>query len=276
MQTRFYFHETDIFPYRPINPIWMIIYAIISFIFFFIIDRTTKHWSKTNEYKENWLRQNTLLSFIHSLSCSILIFIAVVRAPEMFDDPLSHINYFNYALIAFSIGYFFWDFFDCLQNSTSSTFAIVIHHIVVITFLSHMLYRTRNLGYGLYALSLEVNSVFLHARRLLRWYKPISSAFSHQRMLKLFIDIGNYVTFILFRFGVVVLGLRKLYIEGYRLDPIIRVFTVMCVSSIGILNLVLFYRLIINQIRRKSRRTKPEKFNEDHLLMTDNHVLIPS
>jgi hypothetical protein len=193
----------------------------------------------------------------------------------MFDDPLSHINFFNYALIAFSLGYFFWDFFDCMQNSTSSTFAILIHHIIVISFFGHMLLRTRNIGYGLYALSLEINSVFLHARRLLRWYSPISSSTYYKKILKLFIAIANYITFILFRFGVVSIGLWKLYIQRNRLDPIIWYFTVMCTSAIGILNIVLFYRLIKNQISRKSK-TKYNKSNEDNVLMTDNHVLLPS
>jgi len=275
MHTLFYFHETDIYPYRPINQIWMIIYISLSFIFFLIIDRITKTKNENN-IKNDWLRQNTLLSFIHSIICSILIIIAVLRAPEMLDDPLSHINYFNYALIAFSIGYFFWDFFDCLQNSTSSSsFAILIHHIIVTTFLIHILCRTRNIGYGLYALSLEINSIFLHARRLLRWYSPLSSSIYYRKILKLFIEIGNYITFILFRFGIVISGLRALYLQSNRLDPIIHLFTVICVSSIGILNLVLFYRLIKNQLSRKFK-TKENKLIEDNVLMTDSHVLLPS
>ncbi|CAF0775131.1 unnamed protein product [Rotaria sordida] len=281
MNTLFYFHETDTFPYRPINPIWIIIYTTLSFIFFLIIDQTTKSISKIkdqnnrNNNNNNWLRQNTLLSFIHSSICSILIIIAILRAPEMFDDPLSHINFFNYTLICFSVGYFFWDFFDCLQNSTSSTFAILIHHITVITFFLHILIRTRNIGYGLYALSLEINSVFLHARRLLRWYSPISSSNNSKKILKLYIDIGNYITFILFRFGVVIIGLRLLYIQRNRLDPIVHIFTVMCVSSIGILNIVLFYRLVKNQISRKFERKK-DKLIEDNVMMIDNHVILPS
>ncbi|CAF0773099.1 unnamed protein product [Rotaria sordida] len=262
MNTLFYFHETDTFPYRPINPIWIIIYTTLSFIFFLIIDQTTKSISKIkdqnnrNNNNNNWLRQNTLLSFIHSSICSILIIIAILRAPEI-------------------VGYFFWDFFDCLQNSTSSTFAILIHHITVITFFLHVLIRTRNIGYGLYALSLEINSVFLHARRLLRWYSPISSSNNSKKILKLYIDIGNYITFILFRFGVVIIGLRLLYIQRNRLDPIVHIFTVMCVSSIGILNIVLFYRLVKNQISRKFERKK-DKLIEDNVMMIDNHVILPS
>src|SRR6202044_3960350 len=131
---------TDIYPYRPISQIWMIINALLSFTFFIIVDQMTKI-----NTKNNWSKKNTLLSFIHSTISSILIIIAVLRAPEMLDDPLSHINFFNYSTIAFSIGYFCWDFFDCWKNSTSSTFAILIHHVIVITFLSHILSRTRNI-----------------------------------------------------------------------------------------------------------------------------------
>jgi hypothetical protein len=193
----------------------------------------------------------------------------------MVDDPLSHINNFNYALIALSVGYFLWDFIDCLQNSKSSTFAILIHHVIVISFLFHILYHTRNIGYGLLALSLEINSVFLHARRLLRWYSPISSSIYSKKNLKIFIDIGNYITFIFFRFGIVYIGLRQLYIQRSRLDPVIHMFTTIVVSCIGILNIVLFYRLIKNQFTPKSK-FKKNKLNEDNILMTNNHVLIPS
>lgn len=278
MGTHFYFHETDIFPYRAIGSIWMIIFTVLSFIFFLIVDQLTKSTLKPKDSKDqnaNWLRQNTLISFIHSSVCSILLIISALRAPEMFDDPLSHINLFNYGILCFSIGYFFWDFFDCLQNSTSSTFAILIHHIIVITFFLHMLLRTRNIGYGLFALSLEINSVFLHARRLLRWYSPLSSSLNSQKSLKLYIDIGNYITFIIFRFGVVIYGLQQLYIQRNRLDLIVHIFTTLCVSAIGILNAVLFYRLIKNQLGRKSK-PKKDKLIEDNIMIIDNHVILPS
>ena len=256
-----YFHETDVFPYRPIKPIWMIFYTSLSFVLFSMINRTIK-----SKYTMDWLKQNTLLSFIHSAICSILLILAVIHAPEMFEDPLSHSNMFNYSIIAFSIGYFLYDFYDCLQNSTSSIVPILFHHIVVITFLSHVLIRTRPVGYALYALSLEVNSVFLHARRLVRWYP---SSFQNLKFLKALIDIGNYITFILFRFGVVVVALRALLIQRNRFEPIIHLFTVMSVCAIGILNIVLFYRLLKNQINSKTK-------SKDGKVMIDNDILMPS
>jgi hypothetical protein len=227
------------------------------------------------DLKINWLRQNTLLSFIHSSICSVLIIISVLRASEIFKDPLSHSNHFNYGLIAFSIGYFLYDFIDCIQNLTSSLFGILIHHIIVLMFLTHVLFYTRNIGYAIYGLSIEMNSVFLHARRLLRLHSPILTSIYYNNLLKILIDIGNYSTFILFRFGIVIVGLRALYIQRNRLHPTVHIFTIMISLAIGILNIILFYRLSKNQIRDQSK-IKQEKQIEDKILMTNNHILLPS
>ncbi len=244
MQTKIYFDESDCFPYQPISPIWMIMYILSSFYFFTELNRTIRsNNTDRKDLKINWLRQNILLSFIHASICSMLIIISVLRAPEMFKDPLSHSNHFNYALIAFTLGYFLYDLNDCIQNSTSSKFGILIHHIIVIIFLTHVLFYTRNIGYAIYGLSIEINSIFLHARRLLRWYAPITTSIYYNNLLKILIDIGNYITFILFRFGIVIIGLRALYIQQNRLHPIVHMLTVLAGFGIGILNIILFYRL---------------------------------
>lgn len=281
MSALVYIHETDTFPYRPIHWIWMIVCSLFAFIVFYIIDRTVKSHSNVSSQADvaaTWLRHNTLLSFIHSCICSVLLIISVLHAPEMLDDPISHINFFNYALIAFSVGYFLWDFFDCLHNSTSSIFAILIHHVIVLSFLVNILLRTRYIGYGLHALSLEINSVFLHARRLLRWYSPFSLSVNGQRLLKITIDTGNYLTFVVFRFAVVINGLYVGFVQKHRFNPTLHFFMIICVAAIGILNLVLFYRLVKNQCypKKKKKTFKRETSLEDMILMTDNHVLIPS
>ena len=253
MQPVSYFHESDLFPHRPIHPIWLLSLSTLGFVFFRIVDRSIKSTparSVRPDVATDWLRHNTLLSFIHSTLCSLGIIIAVLRAPEMLDDPMSHTNFFNYSLIAFSIGYFCWDFLDCLYNSSSPMVAILVHHISVISFLILILLRTHNLGYALHALSLEINSVFLHGRRLLRWYPPAVSP-SSQKLLKVTVDIGNYVTFFFFRFVVVINGLYVAFTQRHRLTPLVHAFTTICVAFIGVLNLVLFYRLVKNQRQRK-------------------------
>lgn len=247
MDTNAFFHPEDVFPYRPISRRWMMMYIITSVVFFTKFNRMIK----SNQMKSNWLKENILLSFIHALICSMGLVIAVIRAPELFQDPLSHINHFNYALIAFSIGYFCYDFLDCIRYSTRSVVGILVHHIVVIIFLSHVLYQTRNIGYAIYGLSIEINSIFLHARRLIRWYSPITSSNRLDNRIKIFVDIGNYLTFILFRFGVVIIALRALYIQQNRLHPLAHFFTALGGLGIGIINIILFYRLNKNYFCRK-------------------------
>lgn len=275
MSTEVYFHPSDRFPYQPVSLPWMLSYISLSFVFFYILGRwiiSSTAAANGKELSFDWLKHNTLLSFIHASLSSLLLILAVVRAPEIFADPLSHSNHFNYGLIAFSIGYFLSDFVDCLHNATSSIYAILLHHIVVITFFTHVLLHTRNLGYALYALSLEINSVFLHARRLLRWYSPSSRSMTFQSQLRTFIDLGNYVTFVLFRFGIILIGLRALHVQRDRLDPVVHVFTVLITSAIGVLNLVLFYRLVRNQISRAS----PPKSSEARSRLIDEQILLPS
>jgi hypothetical protein len=237
-----YFHPSDIFPYRPISPIWMCLYGLISFGFFSYLSR---HMNNEDRAK-NWLKYNTLLSFVHASICSLLLIIGVLRDSDIFKDPLSHSNHFNYALISFTIGYFLYDFFDCLANYQSSSSAILFHHVVVLAFFIHVLLGTRNLGYALYALSLEMNSVFLHARRLIRWYPSMAS-------WKRSINVANLLTFVLFRFGTVFVGLQALYSQRHRLHHLVHLFIAIATSSIGILNVVLFYRLLKNSTRRHAR-----------------------
>jgi hypothetical protein len=264
MRTHIYYHETDLFPYQPVSHVWTIIYIVLSFGFFNILNRMT-------DEKHNWLKQNTLISFIHSSITSVLVIISVVRAPEIFKDPLSHSNDFNYAVLAFTAGYFLYDFVDCLLNATSNFYPILFHHIVVLAFLVYVLYYTRNIGYSIYGLSIEMNSMFLHGRRLLRWYKSIY----YYNLVKIVADIGNYITFIILRFGIIFVVLRAAYSQQDRLHPIVYYFSVLCVLAIGVLNVVLLYRLIKNDLRKKSK-LKPDKKMEDQILMTDNHVLLPS
>lgn len=273
-----YYHPTDRFVYRPIDSIWIFLIAFPTFLFFYFVDRFVKSKSSfKSDLSARWLQHNTFVSFVHSSISSILIITAFLYAPEISVDPLSHINFFNYATIAFSLGYFCWDFLDCLRNSTSSVVAILFHHVIVISFLLHVLLNTRNLGYALHALSLEINSVFLHGRRLLRWYPSVSLSFHQQKILRFIVDCGNYLTFFIFRFGVVINGLNELYVQSHRLDPIIHRFTVIVVGTIGLLNVFLFVRLIKSQRTKKNKKSKEDPIiSDESIVITDHQVFLPS
>ena len=231
MTTKLYVHVADRFPYRPNSSTWMMTYISLSFIFFSLLQRSIS-------FQSTWFQKNTFISWIHSSISSILLIIGVVRAPEMFDDPLSHNNHFNSALVAFSLGYFLFDFVDFLFHTKSWFSAILLHHLIAIVFLAEVLFNSRNVGYALYGLSLEMNSIFLHARRLCQWFYPTRTK------LKRFIYIGNIVTFVVFRFIIVSFGLRALITESDRLNPLIHRLVSVFSLTITVMNFVLFYRIL--------------------------------
>ncbi|CAF1340059.1 unnamed protein product [Didymodactylos carnosus] len=272
-----YYQHSDLFPYRPIDPIWIIVYTLPSFIFFIIIQNyTTKYGIKQIRIKKNkidetvlineklehssfktqrqikWIYQNTFLSFIHSTICGLLLFISVYQASEIFKDPLSHTNEFNYTLLCFSLGYFFYDMYDCLLYSPKN-YPIIAHHIAVIIYILHSLIYTRNIGYTIFALSMEINSIFLHARRLLNW----STIFNKQYQLIFIIKSLNYLTFLIFRFGNLINAMYNLYIQRHRLTRNYLVFNITAVLFMGMLNIILFYRLIQSDLdiqKQKKRK----------------------
>lgn len=273
MTTEFYFDESDFYPYRPISRWYMVVYMLSSAAFFHLCNEQIH--VNCPDRKTRWVKKNTILSFIHSTLSSVLLIIAVLRAPEMFEDPLSHSNHFNYALLSFSVGYFLYDFVECLQNSTTAIFPIIAHHVIVVSFFVHILYHTRNVGYALYGLSLELNSFFLHARRLLRWYSPMFRSVRQRQLLKIGIEIGNYVTFIVLRFGVCCFSLCQLYLYAPRLHPVVWTYTALSTVAMGIFNSILFYRLVKNQLRSE-KKEKNEDQTDDGVLLVNNHILLPS
>jgi hypothetical protein len=139
---------------------------------------------------------------------------------------------------------------------------------MVIGFLVHVLYNTRNVGYAIYGLAIEINSIFLHARRLVRWYSPITTSVYYNNLIKNLVNIGNYFTFIFCRFGIVIIGLKALYIQKNRLHPIVHLCTVGIGLAMGVLNIILFYRVSRSQFRCKAK--------EEQAQITENHIVSSS
>jgi hypothetical protein len=69
MSTQVYFHPSDRFPYQPISLLWMLSYISSSFVFFYILGRwiiSSSTGAHGKQLSFDWLKHNTLLSFIHS------------------------------------------------------------------------------------------------------------------------------------------------------------------------------------------------------------------
>lgn len=97
----------------------------------------------------------------------------------------------------------------------------------------------------------EVNSIFLHARKLMQFDQW---PFNHW-LYKLVLGL-NLITFVRFRlWGIILVGLG-IYIEWYRITLTYRVFIVSSMIVMYLINPILFWRLFKNDVLRNCRPLK--------------------
>ncbi|KAH3887339.1 TLC domain-containing protein 2-like [Dreissena polymorpha] len=122
--------------------------------------------------EESWRWNNLLISWIHGAIVGTWDILCLVLYPEMFDDLLHHINYFTYLMVAFSTGYFVYDFLDLLiKRQLFSCWEVTLHHIAVTSMFWYNFHCRMCIGYNVVALMAEINSFFLHSRKLLHMLK---------------------------------------------------------------------------------------------------------
>lgn len=205
-----------------------------------------------------WTNRNLQISFLHSLMCSIwLIRIIWFRNTEMFSDLLTFVSWDTYLLLAFSCGYFLYDFYDIYANGFfKKEWVVCLHHwIVLISFSYHMM-NLLSIGYTVVALLMEFNSVFLHSRKLLRFYK-----FDRGSAVFRLNSIFNILTFIFFRFGVLAIIYYGIFYDGHRVTVSYLVMLCSCVFAMTIINIVLFKRILVKDFFTCSR--KKNQINQD-------------
>ena len=73
--------------------------------------------------------------------------------------------------MCFSIGYFLYDFFDMFLYTwhKRSTKEMLVHHLTVVTCFGIAAVNKTYVAYAAISLVVEVNSVFLHGRQLLKF-----------------------------------------------------------------------------------------------------------
>lgn len=119
-----------------------------------------------------------------------------------------------------------------------------------------------NLPYTVIALMVEINSIFLHARKLMQFDKW---PFDHW-LYKMVVSL-NLLTFVRFRlWGIVLIG-WAVYTEWQRLTVVYQVFIVVTMLVMYLINPVLFWRLFRNDILRNFRPAE----KKEKVLMNGNH-----
>ncbi|CAM4903123.1 unnamed protein product [Rotaria socialis] len=148
--------------------------------------------------------------------------------------------------------YFCYDTIDIISNQQGSELLeMMIHHALTLTLFGTSIIRRANIGYLMLALIVEINSVFLHLRKLFHQYNiPRESLIVRLTM------VTNIITFLIFRFGLFIYGSITIFRDGERAGSYFHIFLgYILVPTIWIINIVLFYRLLYTDFLKK-RKTK--------------------
>ncbi|XP_013403668.1 TLC domain-containing protein 2 [Lingula anatina] len=232
-------------------------YAVLSTILFFqLLNRVLIYTGvPKNAQDEPWKWRNLFVSWVHALICAIWVLSCFVVLPEMVDDLVGHYTMYSYLLVCFSVGYFIYDFGDILVNKHMlKMWEVQAHHIAInVTFGYHVLYCTC-IGYNVVALLAEVNTVFLHTRKLLQLSKVDYNHWGYRLNA-----VVNIITFVVCRFG----GLIRIYYgmatEADRVTPFYWWMLAASMFCMTVMNPILLWRLFKNDFLRSDYKYKKQR-----------------
>ncbi|XP_046389783.1 TLC domain-containing protein 2-like [Ischnura elegans] len=147
------------------------LWAAISTTSFFasnlLLRRVVPSCAKKTKSQE-WKWRNTANSLLHSFIAGSWSCFCFWQTPVMREDLISKYSTSSHVLCSVTTGYFIYDFFDmALNHRKRSSYELMFHHIIAIVCFGLCINTRYYLGYGLVALLVEVNSVFLHIRQLM-------------------------------------------------------------------------------------------------------------
>lgn len=240
----------------------MCFFSWINFLTRWCIPNAVMHQTRRNAFEAQWKWKNVLTSFIHSSITGIWAPAAFMMHPALGADMMRGYSVCAHSLVAFSIGYFIYDFFDMfLYHRKGSTYELLLHHVTVISCFSIATASKTYVAYAALSLVVEINSIFLHARQLLI-FGGVSKSSKVYRANALM----NVATFVLFR--ILLLGWMTRWITLHRDDVPILFFTVgsLGLATIVTMNIILFYRILVGDYLSKTSTDK-----ENHHHHADHH-----
>lgn len=193
-----------------------------------------------------WTNRNLQISFVHSVLCSIwLLYILIAQHSELYTDLLYAITWDAYLILAFSCGYFLYDFYDiCANGYLKREWVVCVHHWIVLLSFSYHMINLMSIGYTVIALLMEFNSVFLHARKLLKFY-----AFKRTSFIVYANCLANIFSFIVFRFGILVFIVYSIKADGHRVSIQYLCTLIGFILIMTIINIILFKRIVEKDVR---------------------------
>lgn len=196
----------------------------------------------------SWTWGNLSLSVVHSLLTGTWALTCAVIWPETMSNIYSFHTPLSYLLVCISTGYFVEDASDIiLTGHARGSWEFLLHHAMVISCFLYSLYTELYVSGAVMALFVEVNSVTLHLRLLMKLANAQSSSIYY---VNKFINIFTYVTF---RLG------TQFYLTWYItynfswLDNAL--YFLICMIIVNIMMLIYFYRLLRGDFFPRSKKS---------------------
>ncbi|XP_050984558.1 TLC domain-containing protein 2 [Labeo rohita] len=210
--------------------------------------------------RNSWKWKNISTSFVHSLLTGVWSVLCFCIHPQMAEDLIETYSVFSHALVSVSIGYFIYDFFDMVMNQKiTHSWELLFHHVVVITCFGISVLTCRYVGFAVVALLVEINSIFLHLRQVLRMANLAKSTFYRVNSM---INLGTYVVF---RINTLAWMTRWLVLNRDLIPLISYTIGSVGLAIMTVMNIVLFYRLMRSDFMKSSREKDVRKEKEKEM-----------
>ncbi|XP_076138590.1 TLC domain-containing protein 1 [Alosa pseudoharengus] len=140
-----------------------------------------------------WKWRNLSVSLVHSLVTGVWAVTCLVQEPMMRQDIFSYYTPASYLLVCVSSGYFVQDACDIiLTGHAKGSWEFLIHHFLVLCSFLYTLFMQHYVAGATIALLVEVNSVTLHMRLMLKLAGAQFSPFYNFNKL---LNVFTYVCF---------------------------------------------------------------------------------
>jgi len=184
---------------------------------------------------------NLVISTTHAFISAIWSLYCFYTDSDVVSDIINHSTVSTYLLCCFSMGYFIHDAVHYRRHvNFSESWEILLHHVVVVSCFGTAVVSHNYVNFSTVALLVEVNSVPLHTRTLMRMFKvPLDSSMYRVN------GVINIVTYVFFR--ICVLGWMTRWLVLHY-DVVQQPYVT--IGSVGlfvmlIINVILFGRLLI-------------------------------
>ncbi|XP_019723854.1 TLC domain-containing protein 1 [Hippocampus comes] len=215
----------------------VVLFAVLFRVVHGLLGKVTPPKVVASDEFQAWKWKNLSLSMVHSTLTGTWAVSSVLLWPETLSDLHFYHTPLSYLLVCISTGYFVHDTADIIGTGNGRrSWEFLIHHALVLSCFLYTLYTQLYVAGAVMVLLVEVNSVTLHLRLLLKMVGATSSA--AYRLNK----VLNVCTFVAVRLA------TQFYITWYisanysKLDH--AAFFMACVMAMNVIMLVYLYRLI--------------------------------